>query len=122
MSFEDVSYNVKPAHPDKKLNIFDRWLVQLSKRAWNNSNLINDGVIQTSRQAGNIASVRQDTLSDNHRSNHLRWYKANGGMIIEIQTWNESRHEWANELHIVPEGENLADEIASIITQQFLRY
>jgi hypothetical protein len=107
----------------KRLSLWDRWLMKISTKAWQKNN--DYAVLPIGAENGCIkqeyaAKINRD-LSDNHRSNSLKWYKAHGGMIIEISTYNDKLHEWNNELYIVPEGARLADEISSIIMQQFLR-
>jgi hypothetical protein len=106
----------------KQLNFWDRLLIKISTQSWQKN--LNNSFPQQQPDyivKSEYAAKSGREISDNHWSNSLRWYKAHGGMIIEISTYNEKLHEWVNELYIVPEGGNLGEEISSIIMQQFLR-
>lgn len=47
-------------------------------------------------------------------------YYANGGMIVEIRTYDKKREEWDNQLYIVTEDQDLSEFLSRIITVQML--
>lgn len=46
---------------------------------------------------------------------------AQGGTIVEVTSWNKKNEESVVKLHIIPDGENIADHVGKIVVMEMLR-
>ena len=46
---------------------------------------------------------------------------AQGGTIIEVTSWDKKNEESIVKLHIIPDGENIADHVGKIVVMEMLR-
>lgn len=66
-----------------------------------------------------LSISRDSELSS--RSTTFNLYNANGGYVIELRNYDNSRDTWQHSLHIVPNGEDLGKSIEHIITLEALK-
>ena len=68
-------------------------------------------------------SMSQDVQMDTINSNGLRFnlYKASGGYVIEIRSYDERTDRNTNKLYVITEDKDLGVEIGKIITMESLR-
>ena len=46
---------------------------------------------------------------------------AQGGTIVEVTSWDKKNEESMVKLHIIPDGENIADHVGKIVVMEMLR-
>ena len=46
---------------------------------------------------------------------------AQGGTIVEVTSWDSKNEESIVKLHIIPDGENIADHVGKIVVMEMLR-
>ena len=46
---------------------------------------------------------------------------AQGGTIVEVTSWDKKNEESIVKLHIIPDGENIADHVGKIVVMEMLR-
>jgi hypothetical protein len=46
---------------------------------------------------------------------------AQGGTIVEVTSWDSKNEESMVKLHIIPDGENIADHVGKIVVMEMLR-
>jgi hypothetical protein len=46
---------------------------------------------------------------------------AQGGTIVEVTNWDKTNEESIVKLHIIPDGENIADHVGKIVVMEMLR-
>jgi hypothetical protein len=56
-----------------------------------------------------------------HCPTHIRLHRANNGFVVEYTKHNDRHSEPTQSLHIVPDGEDLGQAIAHILTLETLR-
>lgn len=64
--------------------------------------------------------AERDNFHNPRKSLNFFVYYANGGMIVEIRTFDKKREEWDNQLYIVTEDQDLSEFLSRIITVQML--
>lgn len=64
--------------------------------------------------------AERDNFHNPRKSLNFFVYYANGGMIVEIRTFDRKREEWDNQLYIVTEDQDLSEFLSRIITVQLL--
>jgi hypothetical protein len=64
--------------------------------------------------------AEKDNFHNPRKSLNFFVYYANGGMIVEIRTFDKKREEWDNQLYIVTEDQDLSEFLSRIITVQML--
>jgi hypothetical protein len=65
-------------------------------------------------------AAERDNFHNPRKSLNFFVYYANGGMIVEIRTFDKKREEWDNQLYIVTEDQDLSEFLSRIITVQML--
>jgi hypothetical protein len=73
---------------------------------------------------GMVSKTQSDTDQVNIDSRGITFsvYPGIGGIAVESKTYNTHSDEWETSLHIVPDGAELSDTLAHIITMQALRH
>lgn len=100
---------------------FDNWVLRRAKHI----RCRQETVYEIDRAVNNIASLEKsrDTGSigaSRHRMNFIV-YRANGGMMVEYNRYDERKDQHHCDLHIVQESENLGEALAKIITFENLK-
>jgi hypothetical protein len=95
---------------------FDNWFANKVEESWNRtranpSTLKNE--IMVSEDRNSIGASR-------HRIN-FTVYRANGGVLVEINRYDERKDQHHCELHIVHPDENLGDALGKIVTFESLK-
>ena len=94
----------------------DNWILKRAKHIRNRGETIGSiDRIQSSRieDSGSIGSSR-------HRMNFIV-YRANGGMMVEINRYDERKDQHHCELHIIHPDENLGDALSKIVAFESLK-
>lgn len=103
---------------DFELGWFDRWFLRKSKQIWEYQNRQNHPVYTAATpHLGPVTRLGLD-LGD---GTCLRFWKANGGTVVELQYYVQAHHDWTKEIYIIHENKNLYEELSSIMTQHMLK-
>ena len=46
---------------------------------------------------------------------------AQGGTIVEVQSWDKKNDEYITKMHVIAEGGNIADEVGKMVVMEMLR-
>ena len=96
----------------------DNWILKRAKRI-RNRNETNSSIDRL--QTGiSISEDRPSIGSSRHRMNFVV-YRANGGVLVEINRYDERKDQHHCELHIVHPDENLGDALGKIVTFESLK-
>jgi 5S rRNA maturation endonuclease (ribonuclease M5) len=57
----------------------------------------------------------------NSRSIRFTMYKANGGMVIETEHYNDKNDQRINSLYVCTDTDNLGEELSKILTLESLK-
>ena len=97
----------------------DNWILRRAKRIRQRGETMvsidreQTGIGLSMKEAANIGSSR-------HRMNFVV-YRANGGMMVEYNRYDERKDQHHCELHIVHPDENLGEALAKIVTFESLK-
>jgi len=95
------------------INWFKQKVIQWVKEDWNNT------------RPGNDVLVSNSTVSKGRRLDHngmnFTIHSANGGYVMEYNTYDPRTDERNTALHIINSDQNLGQSIAHIITFEMLR-
>jgi hypothetical protein len=94
----------------------DNWILKRAKR------IRSRGETMTSIDRAEV-SVSEDRLnigSSKHRMN-FTVYRANGGMMVEYNRYDERKDQHHCELHIIHPDENLGEALSKIVTFESLK-
>jgi hypothetical protein len=97
----------------------DNWILKRAKRIRNR----NETIGSVNRIESTLSSRDEDRLSigsNRHRMN-FTVYRANGGMMVEYNRYDDRKDQHLCELHIVHPDENLGDALAKIVTFESLK-
>jgi hypothetical protein len=96
----------------------DNWILKRANRIRQRE----ETQYETTRLSNSIPSglKSQDIGSSRHRMN-FTVYRANGGVLVEVNQYDERRDNHQCELHIVTPDENLGEALAKIVTFEGLR-
>lgn len=97
--------------------MINRFLRYLGRKINESQNMTMEGKI--SRPIPEPIAER-DNFHNPRKSLNFFVYYANGGMIVEIRTFDKKREEWDNQLYIVTEDQDLSEFLSRIITVQML--
>jgi len=98
-----------------KLGWFQRWFLKHSQQAWENKQKLSSdrGPVVTTSYTGKEIHTR-DSID-------LNLIRADGGWIVQFQTWDD-RHDRQNvHHHIITDSEEFGSRLAEIITLQCIR-
>jgi hypothetical protein len=96
----------------------DNWILQRAKRIRNRNETISS--IDRLQTGISISEDRPSIGSSKHRMNFVV-YRANGGVLVEINRYDERKDQHHCELHIVHPDENLGDALGKIVTFESLK-
>jgi hypothetical protein len=96
----------------------DNWILQRARRIRQGNE-----TIQSIDKLSTGISTNGDRLSigsNRHRMN-FTVYRANGGVLVEVNRYDERRDQHHCELHIVHPDENLGEALGKIVTFESLK-
>jgi hypothetical protein len=96
----------------------DNWILQRAKRIRNRNETKSS--IDRLQTGISISEDRPSIGSSKHRMNFVV-YRANGGVLVEINRYDERKDHHHCELHIVHPDENLGDALGKIVTFESLK-
>ena len=96
----------------------DNWILQRAKRIRNRNETKSS--IDRLQTGISISEDRPSIGSSRHRMNFVV-YRANGGVLVEINRYDERKDQHHCELHIVHPDENLGDALGKIVTFESLK-
>ena len=96
----------------------DNWILQRAKRIRNRSETISS--IDRLQTGISINEDRPSIGSSRHRMNFVV-YRANGGVLVEINRYDERKDHHHCELHIVHPDEDLGAALGKIVTFESLK-
>ena len=96
----------------------DNWILKRAKRIRNRDETISS--IDRLQTGISISEDRPSIGSSKHRMN-FTVYRANGGVLVEINRYDERKDQHHCELHIVHPDENLGDALGKIVTFESLK-
>lgn len=94
------------------MNFFDKWFLKQTKKAWTTASLESD------RKKNQIYT---DDLLIRHPSSTIKMYKAIGGLIVEISSYDINLDKMFCELYIISDTNKLNEELTSILIQHSLK-
>jgi hypothetical protein len=94
----------------------DNWILRRAKRIRNRENT----ACEVDRLSNSITRDRTDIGSSRHRMNFIV-YRANGGVLVEVNRYDERKDQHHCELHIVHPDENLGTALGKIVTFESLK-
>lgn len=98
------------------MNWLDNWILNRAKRIRNRIETIKS----IDRAEISMTGDRPSIGSSKHRMN-FTVYRANGGVLVEINRYDERKDQHHCELHIVHPDENLGDALGKIVTFESLK-
>jgi hypothetical protein len=96
----------------------DNWILKRAKRIRNRNETISS--IDRLQTGISINEDRPSIGSSKHRMN-FTVYRANGGVLVEINRYDERKDHHHCELHIVHPDENLGEALGKIVTFESLK-
>ena len=95
---------------------FDNWFANKVEESWNRARAIPS----TSKKEIMVSEDRHSIGSNRHRMNFIV-YRANGGVLVEINRYDDRKDQHYCELHIVHPDENLGEALGKIVTFESLK-
>jgi hypothetical protein len=110
--------------------MFDNWFSKQCKKAWENAS--KKEAIEEHKRVNNKSRRKKDDdenddiLSDSSCYT-LKMKPAVGGTIVQVQYFNQKNNlssigEWSKDLYIIPENEDIGEQIKSILVQYRLKH
>jgi hypothetical protein len=96
----------------------DNWILQRAKRIRSRSETISS--IDRLQTGISISEDRPSIGSSRHRMNFVV-YRANGGVLVEINRYDERKDQHHCELHIVHPDQDLGEALGKIVTFESLK-
>ena len=96
----------------------DNWILRRAKRIRNRNETISS--IDRLQTGISISEDRPSIGSSKHRMNFVV-YRANGGVLVEINRYDERKDQHHCELHIVHPDEDLGAALGKIVTFESLK-
>ena len=96
----------------------DNWILQRAKRIRNRNETISS--IDKLQTGISISEDRPSIGSSRHRMNFVV-YRANGGVLVEINRYDERKDQHHCELHIVHPDQDLGEALGKIVTFESLK-
>ena len=96
----------------------DNWILKRAKRIRNRNETISS--IDRLQTGISISEDRPSIGSSKHRMNFVV-YRANGGVLVEINRYDERKDHHHCELHIVHPDEDLGAALGKIVTFESLK-
>jgi len=97
----------------------DNWILRRAKHIRSRDETIKS----VNRIEGSLSSGNDDRLSIGSSKHRMSFtvYRANGGMMVEYNRYDERKDQHHCELHIVHPDQNLGDALAKIVTFESLK-
>ena len=95
---------------------FDNWFANKVEESWNRTRAIPS----TSKNEIMVSEDRNSIGASRHRIN-FTVYRANGGMMVEYNRYDERKDHHSCELHIVHPDQDLGEALAKIVTFESLK-
>lgn len=95
---------------------FDNWFANKVEESWNRARAIPS----TSKKEITVSEDRLSIGSNRHRMN-FTVYRANGGVLVEINRYDDRKDQHHCELHIVHPDQDLGDALGKIVTFESLK-
>lgn len=99
-----------------KLSWFQRWFYKHSQQAWQHSNQDRDTKIYTA--SCRVAPTRE---LNTRNSVDLSLIRADGGWIVQFQTYDDNLERHNVYHHVIPDSEDFGPRLAEIVTLQCMR-
>ena len=96
----------------------DNWILRRAKRIRSRSETISS--IDRLQTGISISEDRPSIGSSRHRMNFVV-YRANGGVLVEINRYDERKDQHHCELHIVHPDQDLGEALGKIVTFESLK-
>ena len=96
----------------------DNWILQRAKRIRNRNETISS--IDRLQTGISISEDRPSIGSSRHRMNFVV-YRANGGVLVEVNRYDERKDQHYCELHVVTPDEDLGASLGKIVTFEGLK-
>ena len=96
----------------------DNWILQRAKRIRNRNETKSS--IDRLQTGISISEDRPSIGSSRHRMNFVV-YRANGGVLVEINRYDERKDQHHCELHIVHPDQDLGEALGKIVTFESLK-
>jgi hypothetical protein len=111
---------------------FDKWFYKKSMWAWDHKedmeyreeDTVPQGygnALYSSTKRRNIVTASSGAQCLESKSTGFNLYKANGGVIVETQRYDNRKDEHIRELHIITEDQNLGEALSRIVTFESLK-
>ena len=97
----------------------DNWILKRAKRI-RQRNETGAAINRLESSVGIVNDDRPSIGSNKHRMN-FTVYRANGGMMVEYNRYDDRKDHHYCELHIVHPDENLGEALAKIVTFESLK-
>jgi hypothetical protein len=98
------------------MNWLDNWILRRAKHIRNR----NETIKSIGRAEVSMTEDRPSIGSSKHRMN-FTVYRANGGVLVEINRYDERKDQHHCELHIVTPDEDLGNALGKIVTFESLK-
>ncbi len=98
------------------MNWLDNWILRRAKHIRNRS----ETITSIDRIQSSMTEDRPSIGSSRHRMNFVV-YRANGGVLVEINRYDERKDQHHCELHIVHPDEDLGAALGKIVTFESLK-
>jgi len=98
------------------MNWLDNWILRRAKHIRNR----NETIKSIGRAEISMTEDRPSIGSNRHRMN-FTVYRANGGMMVEYNRYDERKDQHHCELHIIHPDENLGEALSKIVTFESLK-
>jgi hypothetical protein len=100
---------------------FDKWVLQRAKRIRSREQTLYEvDSLSHSITSGVKSSDSTNIGTSRHRMSFVV-YRANGGMMVEYNRYDERKDQHQCELHIVHPDQDLGDALAKIVTFESLK-
>jgi hypothetical protein len=98
------------------MNWLDNWILKRAKRIRSR----NEAIKSIDRAEVSMTDDRPSIGSHRHRMN-FTVYRANGGVLVEVNRYDERKDQHYCELHIVTPDEDLGASLGKIVTFEGLK-
>ena len=97
----------------------DNWILRRAKYLRNRD----DAIVSINRLESSVGIVNDDrpSIGSNKHRMSFTVYRANGGMMVEYNRYDDRKDHHYCELHIVHPDENLGEALAKIVTFESLK-
>ena len=116
--YKDITYVETTANRINlpvRLGWFQRWFLKHSQQAWQHGN--QDRTIKTSAIHGQTVTRELNTRN----SVDLSLIRADGGWIVQFQTYDDNHDRHNVYHHVIPDSEDFGPRLAEIVTLQCMR-